>query len=423
MRKSMKSVVKRYNIIKRDTDLTISFKWFREADTGFLNGSNGIKKEDSKGSKTGVERQRGYGGKHQHLWLRKYFLFEENWNLTRLVVLPFLVSGQKLSIGSLKRETREAYPLFLRLLKFSVVTERPGKVRPQGIIINNPYPYFKAEKMGDIYQTDLVGPRYLRGTKGVTRFYSFHTVDVAEHAVWTSQYTDKQSISLCKHLVETWRTMGIPKVSQMDNEMAATGGGRYPYSLSQVIRLHLLMGIHMVFIPQGEPGRNATVESFNDLWQERVLRRHTCPTLTVLKRTSEKFLRYYHYEKPHRGLTQKEDGTRFPGILRDLRWKSLIHMPKRFTLDEYKDSRGHLNLPLASGKVSFVRRVDSHGRIEVNGSSYFIRRKLEGQYVVATLFAHRKKLVIKQDNKVMKSFSFPLKDHPVPSLLSNAKKI
>src|SRR3990167_812417 len=43
----------------------------------------------------------------------------------------------------------------------------------------------------------------------------------------------KQSISLCKHLVETWRTMGIPKVSQMDNEIAATGGGRYTYRLSQ----------------------------------------------------------------------------------------------------------------------------------------------------------------------------------------------
>jgi len=95
-------------------------------------------------------------------------------------------------------------------------------------------------------------------------------------------------------------------------------------------------------------------------------------TLTVLKRTSEKFLRYYHYEKPHRGLTQKEDGTRSPGILRDHRRKSLIHIPKRFTLDEYTDSRGHLNLPLARGKVSFVGRVDSYGRIEVNGSSYFI---------------------------------------------------
>jgi len=286
---------------------------------------------------------------------------------------------------------------------------------------NQPYPYIKVEKIGDLHQTDLVGPRHLRGPKGVTRFYSFHTVDVAGHTAFTSQFTDKQTISLCKHLLETWRFMGIPEVSQMDNEMAATGGGRYPYSLSQVIRLHLLLGIHLVFIPQGEPGRNASVESFNALWQERVLRRHNCPTLTPLKRTSERFLRYYHYEKPHRSLTKKWHGTRFPGVLKDRLWRSLRHLPKRFALDKYIDSHGHLNLPIAKGKVSFIRKVDSHGKIDVNGSAYFVRRKLEGQYVIATIFTHRKRLVVKQENKIIKSFSFPIKGHIVSPLLPITK--
>lgn len=297
-----------------------------------------------------------------------------------------------------------------------------GKDKPKRNSNNLPYPYFKAEKMGDLHQTDLVGPRHLKGPKGVTRFYSFHTVDVAGHTAYTSQFTDKQTISLCKHLIETWQHMGLPNVSQMDNEMAATGGGRYPYSISQFIRLHLLMGIHLVFIPQGEPGRNASVESFNALWQERVLRRHNCPTLTALKRTSERFLHYYHYEKPHRKLTQKGHGTRFPGMFRDQLWKSLIHLPKRFTLDKYMDSNGHLNLPIAKGKVSFIRKVDSHGKIEVNGATYFIRRKLEGQYVVASIFTHRKRLVVKQGNKIIKSFSFPIKGHIVSPLLPHAKR-
>lgn len=287
---------------------------------------------------------------------------------------------------------------------------------------NQPYPYIKAEKMGDLHQTDLVGPRHLRGPKGVTRFYSFHTVDVAGHTAFKSQFTDKQTVSLCRHLVEAWRFMGVPSISQVDNEMAATGGGRYPFSLSQVIRLHLLLGIHLVFIPQGEPGRNASIESFNALWQERVLRRHNCPTLTVLRRTSERFLRYYHYEKPHRGLTQKEHGTRFPGKLRDRLWKSIRHLPKGFTLERYIDSNGHLNIPIAKGRVSFIRKVDPHGKIDVNGSTYFIRRKLEGQYVVATIFTHGKRLVVKQDNKIIKSFSFPIKGHVVAPLLPITKK-
>ncbi|OOP55049.1 MAG: hypothetical protein AYP45_16985, partial [Candidatus Brocadia carolinensis] len=136
----------------------------------------------------------------------------------------------------------------------------------------------------------------------------------------------------------------------MDNEMSAPGGCRYPYSISQVVRLPLLLGIHVVFIPQGEPGRNAKVESFNNLWQERVLRRYTCPTLAHLRRVNKRFLRYYQYEKPHRGLIQKEHGTRFPGVLRDNVWKSLNHLPKRFTLEPYRDAQGHLSLPIAKGK-------------------------------------------------------------------------
>lgn len=285
-----------------------------------------------------------------------------------------------------------------------------------------PYPYFKAEKLGYLQQTDLVGPRYLRGSSKSIRFYTFHTIDVKGRIAWASQFTDKQSISLCKHLLETWKNLGIPNASQMDNEMAATGGGRYPYSISQVIRLHLLLGIHVVFIPQGEPGRNATVESFNDLWQERVLRRHTCPTLARLRRVNKRFLRYYHYKKPHRGLSQKDHGTRFPGVQRDSLWKSLKHLPLGFTLEPYMDAQGHLDLPIAKGKVSFVRKVDAHGKVEINGVQYFIRKKLEGQYVVATIFTQRKKLVVKHENKIIKTFSFPIKGHIVDSLLKDKKK-
>jgi transposase len=298
---------------------------------------------------------------------------------------------------------------------------KTGKVKPKRNSNNQPYPYFKAKKMGELHQTDLVGPRYLRGPKGVTRFYSFHTIDVAGHTAFASQFKNKQTLSLCRHLIDAWQFMGIPEVSQMDNEMAAAGGGRYKYSISQVIRLHLLLGIHLVFIPQGEPGRNASVESFNALWQDRVLTRHNCPTIISLRRINKRFLDYYNYEKPHRGLTQKEHDTRFPGILRDYLWRSLRHIPKGFSLNTYIDSKGNLKLPVSRGRISYVRKVNSDGRIEVNGFPYFIRKKLEGQYVISTIFTHRRKLVIKQDNKIIKSFPFSIKDRIDAPLLSYTK--
>lgn len=280
-----------------------------------------------------------------------------------------------------------------------------------------PYPAPKALQMGDLQQTDLVGPRHLRGPKGVTRFYSFHTVDVVGHTAATSQFQDKQASSLCGHLAAAWRQLGVPTASQMDHEMAATGGGRYPYSLSQVVRLHLLLGVPLVFIPPGEPGRNATVERFNDLWQERVLHRHACPSLAALKRTAHRFLLYSHYHKPHRGLTQKPQGTRFPGVLRDRQWAALRPLPPGFELEAYRDSKGHLRLPLARGKVSFIRKVDPQGYLDLHGASCLIRRKLAGQYVMATVFTHRKKLVIKQEGRNVKWFPFPHKESLVSPLL------
>jgi hypothetical protein len=260
--------------------------------------------------------------------------------------------------------------------------------------------------MGDLQQTDLVGPRYLRGPRGVARVYSIHTIDVVAQTAAASQFPNKQTISLCRHLVDSWRFMALPRVSQMDNEMSASGGGRYRYSLSQVIRLHLLLGIHIRFIPPGEPGRNSAIESFNGLWQKRVLF-HVCADLRTLRRTSDRFLRYYHIQKPSRSLTPSEHGTRFPGVLRDRLWPSLRHLPSDFFLDRYFDARGHLALPIANGHVSWVRKVDIHGRIEFNGAEYFIRRKLERQYVVATLSVHHRRVFVKHEGKLVKVIPFP----------------
>jgi len=47
-------------------------------------------------------------------------------------------------------------------------------------------------------------------------------------------------------------------------------------------------------------------------------------------------------------------------------------------------------------------------------------KKLEGQYVIA-IFHHKKKLVVKQSNKINMSFYFPIEDRIVVPLLSIPK--
>jgi len=254
-----------------------------------------------------------------------------------------------------------------------------------------PYPALRAERPGDLQQTDLVGPRYIRGPHGVTRFYSLHTIAAVGRGVWASQHRHKTTEAFCTHFIRAWRWLGVPRISQLDNEMAATGGGRHRFGLSAVVRLHLLVGTHVVFVPPGEPGRNALVESFNHLWQARVLSlRHG--DLRSVRRASDGHWRFYHERKPNRALTVQHDGTRLPGDwLRrhreDLRW-----LPVDFDVEQYRERQGRL--PVAVGRVSWIQRVDDDGQITINARPYFVGKRRTGEYVQATLLTRRHRLVI-----------------------------
>jgi transposase InsO family protein len=279
-----------------------------------------------------------------------------------------------------------------------------------------PYPAPRACYPGDLQQTDLVGPRHLRGPKGITRFYSFHTVALVGRGAATSQARHKSAEALCVHFVHAWSSLGLPRISQMDNEMAASGGGRHPYAFSLVMRLHLLLGIHLLFIPEGEPGRNAHIESFNDLWQERVLR-HACADLPALRRIDQAFLRYYHFAKPHRALQLETNATRYPGEWLELHRDQLRDLPAGFDLRTYRDSQGRLKLPLARGRVSFIRKVDDQGYIRVNAQAYFVGKRQARRYLTATVYTHRQILVIKRERSVLKQFAFPVHETLIAPLV------
>ena len=283
---------------------------------------------------------------------------------------------------------------------------RPQRARPRPSA--QPYPRPRADRPGDLQQTDLVGPRYLRGLRGVTRFYSIHTIAVLGRATWASQVRYKTADALCEHFVAAWLWLGLPRVSQIDNEMAATGGGRYPFGLSLVARLHLLLGVHLIFLPFGEPGRNPFVESFNASWQKAVLR-HACPDLRAVRRVSGAHWRFYHEQKIHRALRRGVDGTRRPGDWLRLHGDELRWPPPGFTLTTYRNRRGELHLPVARGRVSWIQKVDADGLISINARPYFIGKRQTGHYVQATLLTHRRHVVIYDvGHRRVKTFTFPV---------------
>ena len=289
---------------------------------------------------------------------------------------------------------------------------RRPRSRPGG---SAPYPAPRATEPGDLVQTDLVGPRYLHGAVHAVRFHSLHSIAAIGRGMWTSQHRHKTSAAFCGHFLGSWRHLGVPRVSQVDNDMAATGGGRHAFGLSAVVRLHLLVGAHLVFVPPGEPGRNQLVESFNHWWQERVLaRRHA--DLRHLRQFSHGYWRFYHDRKPHRALTVAQDGTRYPGEWLRLHHPQLRWLPADFALEPYRGRRGQL--PVARGRVSWIQCVDADGCISVNARPYHVGKRRTGEYVQATLFTHRQRLVVYAANgRRLKRFRFPIREEIIDPIL------
>lgn len=285
-----------------------------------------------------------------------------------------------------------------------------------------PYPHPRARRPGDLQQTDLVGPRYVRGRGGgVSRFHSIHTVAVVGRGIWASQVRHKTADALCRHFVAAWRWLGVPRVSQIDNEMAATGGGRHAFGLSLVVRLHVLCGVHLVFLPPGEPGRNPFVESFNRGWQAHVLSHH-CEDLRAVRQVSHSYWRFYHERKRHRALTVAADGTPFPGAWLRRHRRALRGLPPSFSLEAYRDRRGRLALPVAQGRVSWIQKVDAEGHVTLNARRYFVGKRQTGQYVQATLFTHRHQVVVySTGRRRLKSFTFPIAEPIVAPLLPQGR--
>jgi len=300
------------------------------------------------------------------------------------------------------------------------ILQREGRTRRAPAVAHErsgaPYPYPRAERPGDLQETDLVGPRHLRAPSGPVRFFGFHTVDVGGGGAATDQHPDKSAESFCRYLLEcAWERLGLPLIWQVDNESALAGFPAAGRIFTQPVRLALLLGVEVRFIPEGEPGRNADIESFNALWQARVLRRFETPGRARLARMSLRFERWFMAERPHPKLTVAAHGTRFPGALLASLDGELRRIPEGFSLDRYRDAAGELRLPLARGRISWVRPVDEHGRLRLLGRRLSLGRVAANQYVIATLSTGRGEISVRVGQRV-KLFRFPIAERVVRPL-------
>lgn len=143
-------------------------------------------------------------------------------------------------------------------------------------------------------------------------------------------------------LEEHWRAFGCPAYAQFDNDTRFQGPHQHKDVISRVMRLCLSLSVTPVFVPPRETGFQASVESLNNRWQQKVWERFHHDCLDDLLVRSD---RYIAAARAKSALRQEGAPKRHP-------------VPKDWSLNLQAHPKG---------EVIFLRRTDGEGRVHMLG--------------------------------------------------------
>jgi len=239
-------------------------------------------------------------------------------------------------------------------------------------------------------QSYLVGPLYLKGQR--QRYYIFVCRDAFDGAICLQLSRSRQMEAVLTFLGECWKRLGRPEQLQFDNAREYLGWGPAARYLSRVIRVCLRFAVEAIFIPPARPQRNGAVEWFNGWFQPRLLQRHFT-RVSALKRELahlEETVNSQHVQRRLGGLTPMQYRRR----------KQLQKLPPRYGMP--------LDLlPIAAGRVTFIRQVTPTGHIHLLSQTFTVGKRLKGQYVKAVLDTQRAQLTIYVKGRIFKRWPYP----------------
>jgi putative transposase len=265
------------------------------------------------------------------------------------------------------------------------------RVRLAPLLPRQEYPSPQAQQSNQLHQVDLVGPIYLKGRR--QRYYIWACKDAFDGAVCLRLAYSRQMDEVLTFLGESWKALGRPSRVQFDNARELIGWGHAARSLSRVIRLCLRFGVEPVFIPPGEPQFNGSVENFNGWFQPRLLQ-HRFKRPGDLRRELarlEEAVNTQHVHPRLGGLTpaQHRRGVR------------LQKLPPRCVVPTE-------GLPIAAGRVIFIRRVSVGGTVNVLSQSYRVGKQHKGLYLRLILDTQRGRLSAYLNGRLLQRWPYKL---------------
>ena len=148
-------------------------------------------------------------------------------------------------------------------------------------------------------------------------------------------------------LVDHWREFGRPVYAQFDNDTIFQGPHHYPDVVGRVSRTCMQLGVTPVFAPPREPGFQASIESYNGRWQDKVWSRWIHKNLSDLCDRSKRYV----------------EAVRLRAAIRVASAPTRMNLPEGFKIN--------LQAP-PSGVIIFIRRTDDAGRVTVLGRQFSV---------------------------------------------------
>jgi putative transposase len=265
------------------------------------------------------------------------------------------------------------------------------RVRLAPLLPRQEYPGPQARASNELHEVDLVGPIYLLGSGH--RYYIWVGKDAFDGAVCLRLATSRRMDEVLGFLGECWKDLGLPEQAQFDNARELSGWGPAAWALSRVIRLCLRFGVGPVFIPAGEPQFNGGVENFNGWFQEPLFqRRFRRPgdLRRELARLQEAVNTQHVHPRP---------GGKTPAQHR--RGLRLRKLPRSFVVPTGR-------LPLAAGRVTFIRRVSGAGTVTVLSQTYRVGKRHRGLYLRLVVDTGRGWLTAYLNGRVLRRWPYKL---------------
>jgi len=226
-----------------------------------------------------------------------------------------------------------------------------------------PYPAPPAERVGDLHQADLVGPRHLDGGMA---FVALNCVDIVPHAAGIEIAADQAEATLTPSLMRLWERLGVPRRLQLDNGKPFQLGSA---SLGEIVRVSLHQGTTPVFIPQGEPWRNGTCEQFNDTFDKRFFRAERFDDRDRLAHRALEFESFHNANHRYRATGKRTPDELTAGIERR-RPIPLAELPPGWP---------------EQGRIEFIRFIRSDRRLRLLRRSIEMPETHVYRYLTATL--------------------------------------